>query len=89
MANDIDEPRLRLARLLRLARRSLAKPARRRRDGRGRWLWRLVSRIFLPELKQLEIAYTGSGFIPNHDDTLRQLAILLRRNFARHGLASG
>jgi hypothetical protein len=30
--NDIDEPRLRLARLL----------PRRRRDGRGRWLWRLV-----------------------------------------------
>ena len=31
-ANDIDEPRLRLARLL----------PRRRRDRRGRWLWRLV-----------------------------------------------
>ena len=30
--NDIDEPRLRLARLL----------PRRRRDSRGRWLWRLV-----------------------------------------------
>ena len=35
-AQRTDEPRLRLARLLRLARRSLAKPARRRRDGRGR-----------------------------------------------------
>ena len=32
LANDIDEPRLRLARLL----------PRRRRDRRGRWLWRLV-----------------------------------------------
>jgi hypothetical protein len=32
LPNDIDEPRLRLARLL----------PRRRRDSRGRWLWRLV-----------------------------------------------
>ena len=37
LANDIDEPRLRLARLL---------PCR-RRDSRGRWLWRLVRLSFL------------------------------------------
>ena len=37
LANGIDEPRLRLARLL----------PRRRRDGRGRWLWRLVSLRFV------------------------------------------
>jgi hypothetical protein len=36
LPNAIDEPRLRLARLL----------PRRRRDGRGRWLWRLVSLFF-------------------------------------------
>jgi hypothetical protein len=36
LPNDIDEPRLRLARLL----------PRRRRDRRGRWLWRLVRPVF-------------------------------------------
>jgi hypothetical protein len=37
LPNDTDEPRLRLARLL----------PRRRRDSRGRWLWRLVRRGWL------------------------------------------
>ena len=37
LPNDIDEPRLRLARLL----------PRRRRDSRGRWLWRLVRLLSL------------------------------------------
>jgi hypothetical protein len=41
MPNDIDEPRLRLARLL----------PRRRRDSRGRWLWRLV-RLRFATIKQ-------------------------------------
>jgi hypothetical protein len=44
LANATDEPRLRLARLL----------PRRRRDGRGRWLWRLVRRIFHSDFSLLQ-----------------------------------
>ena len=56
--NEIDEPRLRLARLL----------PRRRRDGRGRWLWRLVRLRFFGIInpancdKRYDDGYPRSGY---------------------------
>ena len=67
VANDIDEPRLRLARLL----------PRRRRDSCRRWLWRLVRLRFRgglghlglggvlvlkASLRRLQVSHTGGNF---------------------------